>query len=363
MACASAILTAGAGVNAPPGTAERSAVFDVGLTASVQPAPGALLTQFLANQVQNCSLICPFVVQGAVQIPASVLAAPATLVTRLRAGQPVVQALGLTGATVSGTANEIWTGLIRTDLDQVVPRTQFGTEVIAVGLVRIGEAAITQPGGLPGALGQVRSDLFGALNNPPGPEPLPAVHTPLEAAAVRGTEVFWAVAFHGPEQLTLIVTRVPNAFLTTLGSTGNVGKAVQAAGEAAATTISESVAPVRDALTKPIPITPATAAKDEGKAPDVTAAHPRAPAASVERVKTMAPQAKTPVVRLDPKSNRQASWPRPPALSWRPDPGSAAKIKQPNPMSGLGGAIKKAFGDVGAKKPAAPGKPAKTDRP
>lgn len=363
MACASAILATGAGVNAPPGTAERSAAFDVGLTASVQPSPGALLTQFLANQVQNCALICPFVVQGAVQIPASVLAAPATLVTQLLAGQPVVQALGLTGATVSGTANEIWTGLIRTDLDQVVPRTQFGTEVIAVGLVRIGEAAITQPGGLPGALGQVRSDLFGALNNPPGPEPLPAVHTPLEAAAVRGTEVFWAVAFHGPEQLTLIVTRVPNAFLTTLGSTGNVGKAVQAAGEAAATTISESVAPVRDAMTKPIPITPATAAKTEGKAPDVTAAHPRAPAASVERVKTMAPQAKTPAVRLDPKFDPQASLPRPPAPSSQPEPGTAGKIKQPNPMSGLGGAIKKAFGDVGGKKPAAPGKPAKTDRP
>ncbi|EUA66594.1 hypothetical protein I540_5180 [Mycobacteroides abscessus subsp. bolletii 1513] len=169
VACASAILATGAGVNAPPGTAERSAAFDVGLTASVQPAPGALLTQFLANQIQNCSLICPFVVQGAVQIPASVLAAPATLLTELQAGQPVVQALGLAGATVSGTTNEIWTGLIRTDLDQVVPRTQFGTEVIAVGLVRIGEAAITQPGGLPGALGQVRFDLFGALNNPPGP--------------------------------------------------------------------------------------------------------------------------------------------------------------------------------------------------
>ncbi|SKW49089.1 Uncharacterised protein [Mycobacteroides abscessus subsp. abscessus] len=128
MACASAILATGAGVNAPPGTAERSAAFDVGLMASVQPSPGALLTQFLANQVQNCALICPFVVQGAVRIPASVLAAPATLVTQLLVGQPVVQALGLTGATVSGTANEIWTGLIRTDLGQVVPRTQFGTE-------------------------------------------------------------------------------------------------------------------------------------------------------------------------------------------------------------------------------------------
>ncbi|MGL5445562.1 MAG: hypothetical protein ACRDDJ_24265, partial [[Mycobacterium] stephanolepidis] len=76
VACASAVLATAAGVNAPPGMPERSAVLDVGLAAAVQPAPGALITQFLANQVQNCSLICPFVVQGAVQIPTAALLTP-----------------------------------------------------------------------------------------------------------------------------------------------------------------------------------------------------------------------------------------------------------------------------------------------
>lgn len=66
----------------------------------------------------------------------------------------------------------------------------------------------------------------------------------------------WTWAFHATEQLTLIVTRVPNAFLTTLGGTGNVGKAVQAV----STRVSESIAPIRDALTKPIPVTPAVVA-------------------------------------------------------------------------------------------------------
>ncbi|WP_078293111.1 hypothetical protein [Mycobacterium sp. D16R24] len=334
-------------MNAPPGPSAHSARFDVDLTAaSVQAPPGALITQFLANQVQNCSLICPFVVQGAVQVPMVALLAPGTFVTQLQSGQPVLQALGLAGATVSGVANDVWTGLIRTDLDQVVPRTQFGTEVIAVGLVRIGEAAFTQPGQLPGVLGHARSDLSDALNNPPGPESVPVVHTPLEAAAVRGTEVFWAVAFHSTEQLTLIVTRVPNAFLATLGSTGDVGKAVQATGESVVTTVSESVAPIRDALTKPIPITPVAAA---------TTTDTKATGKATEAAK-VTPPTKAPTTRpgLTPKLLT-----KPPVLMSKPDPGVSPTTKQPNVMRGLGGAIKKVLGDVSGKKPSAPDKPAK----
>lgn len=360
MACASAVLATAAGVNAPPGPSARSARFDVDLTAaSVQAPPSALITQFLANQVQNCSLICPFVVQGAVQVPAAALLAPGTFVTQLQSGQPVVQALGLAGATVSGAANDVWTGLIRTDLDQVVPRTQFGTEVIAVGLVRIGEAVFTQPGQLPGVLGQARSDLFDALNNPTGPESVPVVHTPLEAAAVRGTEVFWAVAFHSTEQLTLIVTRVPNAFLTTLGNTGNVVTAVQATGEAVATTISESVAPIRDALTKPIPITPRAAAittdtNTTGKATDAAATESKTAEAIKATQRTKAPTMRP---GLTPQESTMLT--KPPVLTSKPDPGVSPTAKQPNVMRGLGGAIKKVLGDVSGKKPSAPDKPAK----
>lgn len=367
MACASAVLATSVGVNAPPGPSARSARFDVDLTAaSAQPPPGALITQFLANQVQNCSLICPFVVQGAVQVPTAALLAPGTFVTQLQSGQPLVQALGLAGATVSGAANDVWTGLIRTDLDQVVPRTQFGTEVIAVGLVRIGEAALTQPGQLPGVLGQARSDLFDALNNPPGPESVPVVHTPLEAAAVRGTEVFWAVAFHSTEQLTLIVTRVPNAFLTTLGSTGDVGKAVQATGEAVVTTVSESVAPIRDALTKPIPITPVAASKPAEK-PAVTTTDVKATDKATDAKATdkaadaikATPQTKAPTVRPDLAPKLPTMLTKPPVLMSKPDPGTSPTTKQPNVMRGLGGAIKKVLGDVSGKKPSAPDKPAK----
>ncbi len=371
MACASAVLATSVGVNAPPGPSLRSAQFDVDLTAaSVQPPPGALITQFRANQVQNCSLICPFVVQGAVQVPTAALLAPGTFVTQLQSGQPLVQALGLAGATVSGAANDVWTGLIRTDLDQVVPRTQFGTEVIAVGLVRIGEAAFTQPGQLPGVLGQARSDLFDALNNPPGPESVPVVHTPLEAAAVRGTEVFWAVAFHSTEQLTLIVTRVPNAFLTTLGNTGDVGKAVQATGAAVGTTISESVAPIRDALSKPIPITPAAAKQAEkpavttadvkatDKATDAKETASKTESTTAEAIKT-APQTKAPTVRPDLAPKLPTMLTKPPVLMSKPDPGTSPTTKQPNVMRGLGGAIKKVLGDVSGKKPSAPDKPAK----
>jgi hypothetical protein len=49
-------------------------------TTAAAPAPvplGAPIEQFLLNQVQDCSLICLFIVQGLVQVPVSLRDSPA----------------------------------------------------------------------------------------------------------------------------------------------------------------------------------------------------------------------------------------------------------------------------------------------
>lgn len=153
----------------------------------------------------------------------------------------------------------------------------------------------------------------------------------------------WTWAFHATEQLTLIVTRVPNAFLTTLGGIGNVGEAVQAV----STRVSESIAPIRDALTKPIPVTPAVVADP-------------APKSAVKPVKEPASQPNTTV-----KPKRQTSRISPPTLPAVPSApvlGASPSPKPPNLVSGLGGTIKKAFCDIGVKKPSMPDKPVKAGR-
>jgi hypothetical protein len=252
------------------------------------PPLGALVQQFLANQVTDCSLICPFIIQGATQPLINFAIIPVTFAAELSSGQPLLQAIALTDATVSGAANAALTGIITNDLNAALPRAQHSLEVAVVGLIDIGTTAITQPGNLLQAINTARTDLFGALQQPPGPTP-PAVHNALEAAAVRVIEVASAITFQAPERLLLGVTQAADALFTTLGNTGNVGAALGAAGASVATTVSESVAFIRHALTEPIPISAAATmtAVDKTKVDTTTTTTaPTTTATTLQRIHT-----------------------------------------------------------------------------
>jgi hypothetical protein len=217
------------------------------------PPPGALVQQFLANQATDCSLICPFIVQFATQPLINFAIIPATFARELQSGEPLLQAIALTDATVSGPANAALTGIITNDLDAALPRAQFALEVAVIGMIGIGTTAVTAPGNLLQAINTARADLFGALQKPPGTTP-PAVHSTLEAAAVRMIEVASALTFQAPERLLLGVTQAADAFFTTVGTTGNIGTALKAVGASVKTTVDESGGFIRHALTEPIPI-------------------------------------------------------------------------------------------------------------
>lgn len=242
----------------------QSAVAGVRLSASTTLMPatpplGALLQQFLANQGTDCSLICPFIIQFATQPLIKFAVIPATFVRELQSGEPLLQAIARTDATVSGAANDAFTGIITNDLAAALPRAQHSLEVAVIGLMNIGTTAVTAPGNLLRAITTARADLFSALQQAPGPTP-PAVHSVLEAAAVRVIEVASALTFQAPERLLLGITQAANALFTTLGGTGNVGTALAAVGASVKATVGQSVDLIRHALTEPIPIWPAATA-------------------------------------------------------------------------------------------------------
>jgi hypothetical protein len=223
---------------------------------SVTPPPGALITQFLANQLENCSLICPFIVQLAIEPATRFAIIPLTFAAELQAGQPLLKAIALTDATVSGAANAALTGIITNDLGLVLPRAQNALEVAVIGLIDIGTTGVTQPGNLLQAIDAARTNFLAGLQQPPGTMPPPAVHNALEAAAVRTIEVVSALTFQAPERLLLGITQAADAFFSTVGTTGDIGSGLAAAGASVATTVRESAAFVSHALTEPIPVAP-----------------------------------------------------------------------------------------------------------
>jgi hypothetical protein len=256
MAAAGAVAVTPAVITAAP-QAPPAVMANVHLTAASSPPPGALVEQFLVNQIDNCSKICPFILQGAVQVPVTFAIIPITFAQELASGTPLLRAIASTDATVSGAAKNAIDGIINNDLGLVLPRAQHALEVAVVGLIDVGTTAVTRPANILPALDTARTDFFVALTQPlgsPGSMPPAVVHNQLEAAAVRTIEVASAITFQAPERLLQGAGETADAFFRTVGQTGDIGAGVGAAGGAAAKAINDSVAFVRHAATEKIPI-------------------------------------------------------------------------------------------------------------
>ena len=272
---------------------------DVSLSAAttatpVTPSLGAIVDQILLNQVQNCSAICPFILQLVTQPIINFAAIPFTFAGELQAGVPLLQAIALTDATVSGPANDALTGIINNDLGigggaGVLPRAQHALETALVGLIEVGTTAFTQPADVLQAIDTARTNVFAALTAPlVGMVAPPPVNNALEAAAVRFIEVASALIFQAPERLLLGVTQAADALFTTLGNTGNIGTALAAVGASISTTLSDSVAFINHAITEPIPVTTAAATTGAATVKTGTAATTTASANVKTNIKTTA---------------------------------------------------------------------------
>jgi len=205
---------------APPVEARIAhvAVPDIELTA----APiGALPLAFLRNQLAFCSLICPFIVQGAVTVPIGIAEAPAVFVHTLLQTGNVAGSLGAAAAAVTVPADAAVEKIIGNDLNLVLPKAQDTLEVAVVQTMNVLSGQTT-----PGA---ARDAILGALNQPPGQPTVPTgARGLLQVATVEAINVASAVAFQAGETLLLGVVQIANATATTLSDTGNVRTALSA---------------------------------------------------------------------------------------------------------------------------------------
>ncbi len=295
IAAAGVIATSAAALPVEP-QAPPTVQAEVRLSAAATAPPlGAPIEQFVVNQLENCSLICPFIVQGLVEVPTLFAILPLTLVQELQQGVPFIQAALLSDATVSGALNNAVTHIIDNDLNLVLPRAQNALEVAVVGLIDLATTAVTQPANIVQAFNDFRAVTLDALTQPPGTMPPPPVHNALEAAVVRTIEVTSALVFQAPERLLLGLTQAGDAFFRTIGTTGDIGKTLQAVGTSVSKTINDSAAFINHAFTEPIPVTPLAAAaktptqtlaasKASGKSSSVPKAAPKSkPVRSVHK--------------------------------------------------------------------------------
>jgi hypothetical protein len=221
-------------VPAPPTEAHA-----VRLAAETAPPIGAIPLAFIENQFQYCSVICPYVVQGAVTVPIATVLTPVTFFGSLQTTGSLLQSIGAAAASVTGAANAAATPIIENDVYRVVPKAFNNLEVAVVELFNVG-SAVFQPGEFLQAVNTARERILAALNQPlPPPAPTETgAETLPQVVAVEAIRVFAAVAFQAGELLLLGIVQTPDAVAQELAQSGDPVAAL-AAGAAQAT---ESIA-------------------------------------------------------------------------------------------------------------------------
>lgn len=225
---------------APPVEARIATVTAPDIELAAAPI-GAIPLAFLRNQLTFCSLICPFIVQGAITVPIGVAEAPAVFLQTLLQSRNLAGSLGAAASAVTIPADAAAEGIIGNDLNLVLPKAQNTLEVAVVQALDVLSGQTT-----PGA---ARDTILQALNQPPGTPTVPVgAHGLLQVAAVEAINVTSAVAFQAFETVLLGVVQSANATATTLASTHSVPAAVMAGMDSARTTLNTARTQVTTAV-------------------------------------------------------------------------------------------------------------------
>jgi hypothetical protein len=294
---------------APPAQVVAPRVVGEQVRLAAAPALGAIPIAFLQNQATYCSLICPFVIQGAVTVPLGVVQSPVAFLNSLGTNGSLARAIGAAAAAVTGPANAAAEGIILNDVFHVVPKAFNNLEVTVVQLSDVGAAVLT-PGQLPAAIDTARQTILTALQQPlPPPDPTQTgAHSLPQVVAVEAIRVSAAIAFQAGELLLLGVVQTANAGAQELAQTGNPIAAVEAAAGQAAdvvdvastivkNSVDTAVTNIRAAATQTVPTThsvqlpvatpKAHSAVTEVKADAVTPDKPMTVRPGIDRVNTV----------------------------------------------------------------------------
>lgn len=223
-------MTAGCIFTGSPATAIPSASGEVptqSSQASASRAPGAIVAAFVGNQVRYCSLICPYIVQGAVEVPAAVVRTPAIFAATYEDTRSFERSMGTAAASVTGPTHWSMTGIIGNDLNLVLPRAQNALEVAVVAGLDVIDAAgsSNDPDRIRQTAESGRTNILDALNAPivPNPPPLAVPSTPTQVAALEAIDTASVVLFQDPESLLVAVTGTADGLANSLAGTGKVG--------------------------------------------------------------------------------------------------------------------------------------------
>jgi hypothetical protein len=248
----------------PPGMA-LPAPTPVHLTAANSAPPGAIPLAFLRNQFQYCEVICPYMVQGVLEVPVAVAQAPAVFLDSLTTTGDVLSAVGAAAASVTGRISAAATPIIDNDVYRVVPKAFNTLEVALVEFVNV-TSVILEPARFLPAVHTARANILAALNQPL-PPPVPTetgARTLPQVLGVEAVKVFTAVVFQAGELLLLGVVQSADAAARELAESGDPVAAVRAgtskaaesigvAGEVVRDAVDTAVTNIRDALDQPFP--------------------------------------------------------------------------------------------------------------
>jgi hypothetical protein len=259
---------------------------DVQLTAA--PALGAIPLAFIRNQIQYCSLICPFAVQLATTVPIAAAQTPVTFLGALASTRSPLKASGVAAASVTGPANAATTPLINNDVFLVVPKAFHALDVVIVEGFNVAGAVFT-PGEFIAAVQTGRTNILNALNQPVGPPTTSTGATNiLQVVSVAAVDVTAAVAFQAGELLLAGVVQIADASAQELAQTGDPAAALAAgvaetrqvvatASAPVVSAVNTAVTNIRNSLHDPFPPAAATTSSsartlavktDEPKKPD-----------------------------------------------------------------------------------------------
>lgn len=244
------VVTVVGGVVTPPSPGMTlSGQPPVRLVAADAAPPGAIPLAFLRNQFQYCELICPYALQGAVEVPVTVARTPVVFLNALGTTGEVPRAFGAAAASVTGRLSAAVTPIIENDVYRVVPKAFNNLEVSVVELANVASAVLEPARFLP-AVHTARVNILAALNQPlppPAPTETGARGLP-QVLAVEAIKVTAAVAFQAGELLLLGVVQSADAAAQELARSGDPVAAVTAGVSQAAETIDVAGGVVRDAV-------------------------------------------------------------------------------------------------------------------
>jgi hypothetical protein len=221
----------------------------VHLAAADAAPPGAIPLAFLRNQFQYCEIICPYVVQGVLEVPVAAAQAPVVFLDSLTTTGDVLAVVGAAAASVTGRISAAVTPIVDNDVYRVVPKAFNTLEVALVEFVNV-TSVILEPARFLSAVHIARANILAALNQPlppPAPTDTGARNLP-QVLGVEAVRVFAAVVLQAGELLLLGVVQSADAAARELAESGDPVAAVRAGASKAAESIGVAGGVVRDAV-------------------------------------------------------------------------------------------------------------------